>query len=66
MSVMRELDSIDKLVKLGRGAVEICLTENGNVGIFWTGRDGCQITGDSVENCLMGRYFRNEIEAIDE
>ncbi len=60
MSVMRELSSLSQLVLSGAGKAEI-IPQNGKIVIRWLGRDGCEISGEDIEDCLYGRYFQNEI-----
>lgn len=62
MSVMREIDSLDRLLKLGRGNIEISLMPDGKVRVAWMGSPNCFLLGDSIEDCLFYRYFQNEIQ----
>lgn len=61
MSLQGEIYALNELLQMGRGSIEITLTEDGNVGVYWAGRKGCCITGDSVMDALRGRYFENEL-----
>jgi hypothetical protein len=61
LSISDEISALNKLVQRGKGSVDICLTEDGNVGVFWNGREGCSIGGESIQDALSGRYFQNEL-----
>lgn len=47
------LDFINKQIRNGSGALELSMTEHGNIGVFISGLKGAQGTGDTFREAMM-------------
>lgn len=47
------LDFLNTDVREGTGAIEFSMTENGSIGLFVSGLEGAQGTGDTVREAIM-------------